>query len=61
LNKKSLLDVAWQFLGAIDYAVWVGEEEHVGFRGRCESLWEEMFKGAKKAEAPSWLRFKTVK
>jgi hypothetical protein len=61
LNKKSLLEAEWLFLGAVDYRVWVGEEEFVRLRGRCEGLWEQVFKGANRAEAPSWLRCKTVK
>jgi hypothetical protein len=59
MNRKRALEVEWQFLGVVDYRVWVREEEYVEFKGRCEALWEGVFKGVKRAEPPAWLKLKT--
>jgi hypothetical protein len=45
LNKKSLLEAEWQFLVAIEYRVWAGEEESVGLGGGARVCGRKYLRG----------------
>ncbi|KAF1834265.1 hypothetical protein BDW02DRAFT_346840 [Decorospora gaudefroyi] len=55
LNRQGCLDAERMFLGAIDYRVWVGQEEYLELKGRFGLLWDQVFKKAARPVPPPFL------
>jgi len=61
LSRHALLGGERTFLGVIEYAVWVRQEEYMQTKGRLEDLWEGVFKKAVRPAPPEFVmkRLKT--